>query len=85
MLPIYKLLSRIRWDKEFGAGQFSIGYYDRLADRLVSVPFSGIVFQEGDKHSFQVMDADGVFQSIPFHRVREVRRNGELIWSRTGK
>ncbi len=82
MLPIYKLLSRIRWDKEFGAGRFEISYYDRVEDRLVDVAFTEIVFEEGNKHSFLAMDEDGVYQSIPFHRVRVVSRNGEVIWQR---
>lgn len=29
MTPIHELLSRIRWDKEFGRGRFEIGYFDR--------------------------------------------------------
>jgi len=38
MLPIHELLNRIRWDKEFGRGDFRIGYYDSIEDRLIRVP-----------------------------------------------
>jgi uncharacterized protein (UPF0248 family) len=30
------------------------------------------------------MDEEGVYQRIPLHRVREVYRNGALIWQRPG-
>jgi uncharacterized protein (UPF0248 family) len=30
MIPIHRLLNRIRWDPGFGRGRFVIGYYDRL-------------------------------------------------------
>ncbi len=28
------------------------------------------------------MDADGYAHEVPFHRVRDVYKNGELIWHR---
>jgi len=29
-----------------------------------------------------LMDVNGELQTIPFHRVREVYKDGNLIWSR---
>ena len=82
MIPIYDLLSRIRWDREFGRGEFQIGYYDRIEDRIIRVPFSEIIFTEGDKKSIQIMDYDGIIQSIPLHRIKEVLKDNDLIWNR---
>jgi uncharacterized protein (UPF0248 family) len=85
MLPIRKLLSRIRWDREFGQGEFEIGYYDRVAGAIIRVPFRELVLEPEERGSFGVLDQEGVYQRIPFHRVREVYRNGECIWRRPGR
>lgn len=82
MQPIDKLLSRIKWDSEFGDAVFEIGYYDRVAARIVRRPFGDLLFAPDSKDSFLLMDEEGVCQRIPLHRVREVYRNGELIWQR---
>ena len=82
MIPIHELLNRIRWDKEFGQGDFVIGYYDRVAERIVRVPLREIFFEPGDHFSFDLLDHDGVLHSIPLHRIKEVYKNKELIWRR---
>ena len=33
MIPIQELISRIRWDREFGNADFAIGYHDRTTER----------------------------------------------------
>jgi uncharacterized protein (UPF0248 family) len=85
MLPIRKLLSRIRWDREFGRGEFEIGYFDRVAGEIVRVPFRELVLDSEERESFGLLDQEGVYRRIPFHRVREVYRNGECIWQRPGR
>ncbi len=82
MTPIYELLSRIRWDKEFGQGQFEIGYYDRHKETLQWVVFQKIVFPAGERRVFEVVDESGQARRIPFHRVREVVKDGRVIWQR---
>jgi uncharacterized protein (UPF0248 family) len=82
MMPIQDLLNRIRWDEAFGRGKFEIGYYDRVADRIVKVPFERIRFAEGEHFGFEAIEGDGSLHSIPFHRVREVWRDDDLIWHR---
>lgn len=84
MIPIQELLSRIRWDPEFGAAEFSLAYYDRVEDRLLRVAFRELIFPPDDHFGFALLDEEGVEHSIPYHRVREVWRNGELIWQRHG-
>ena len=82
MQPIHKLLSRIRWDPRFRAGRFALGYLDHVAGRVVLVPFESIRFPAETPGRFEIRDADGNPQRIPFHRVRRVYRNGRVIWQR---
>jgi len=83
MMPIRKLLNRIRWDREFGQGDFLIGYLDRIENRIIQVGFREIHFPEDAPGSFEVLDEEGQGHRVPFHRVKEVYRNGERIWRRT--
>ena len=84
MTPIHELLSHIRWDRRFAKGRFEIGYLDRIERRIIRVPFREVRFPEDRYHVFEIADAGGVRRRIPFHRVREVRRNGRTIWRRQG-
>jgi uncharacterized protein (UPF0248 family) len=81
MIPIQDLLSRIRWDPGFG-GEFQVGFYDRVLDRTVVVPLSGVDFPQDDRLAFELLDASGERRRIPFHRIREVYRDGSRIWFR---
>ncbi len=83
MLPIHELLNRIRWDSSFGQGDFVIGYYDRVADRIEHVPLREVSFEPGNHFAFTLIDAEGAAHEIPLHRIKEVIKNGELIWQRT--
>ena len=82
MITIRELLNRIRWDREFSRGEFTIGYYNRLAGGVIRVPRDQVRFDPDDRFSFQLIDAAGEPLSIPLHRVCEVYRNDELIWHR---
>ena len=82
MIPIHELLNRIRWDKDFSRGEFIIGYYDRVEERIIRVPMHEIDFEPDDHFSFDLTDRDGVLHSIPLHRIKEVHKDGKLIWHR---
>ncbi|WP_347273941.1 DUF504 domain-containing protein [Candidatus Kuenenia sp.] len=82
MIPIHELLNKIRWNSEFGKGTFEIGYFDRVAQKIMRVSFKNILLEKGNHATFQLMDANGELLTIPFHRVREVYKDGELIWNR---
>ena len=83
MIPIHELLSRICWDKVFGKGIFEIGYYDRMERKIIRVSFEKVLLEKGNHATFQLMDVNEELQTIPFHRVREVYKDGDLIWSRS--
>jgi len=82
MQPIHELLNRIHRDPEFGRGFFEIGYYDRLETIIIRVSFNEVTQMSGNKFSFHVFDEDGIAHCVPMHRVREVYKDGELIWER---
>lgn len=82
MMPIQNLLNRIRWDEDFARGEFTLGYYDRIEDRIIRVRLRDIVFPPGDHFAFEVIDDEGALHSVPYHRVREVLKDGTFIWSR---
>lgn len=82
MIPIHELLSRIRWDPEFGRGSFAIGYYDRIRRRIVKVPLTRIGLDSDARAWIEVVEEDGSAHEVPYHRIREVYRDGRLIWKR---
>jgi uncharacterized protein (UPF0248 family) len=83
MIPIQELLNRIRWDTAFGKGCFVIGYYDRVSGQVIQVPLQQVEFASVNHFFFRYIDpTNGVMREIPFHRIREVYKNGELIWHR---
>ena len=81
METIRELLSRIRWDDEFGKGDFEVGIYDRIEDAVGFQPLDNLHVEKGNHFAFTVC-IDGEVQTIPFHRIREVRKNGQCIWRR---
>ena len=85
MQPIHELLARIRYDPEFGMGEFEVGYLDRVEATVHRVALRKISFPEGQRRVFEIVDEAGQFRRIPFHRVREVYRDGHLIWRRPSK
>ncbi len=84
MEPIQDLLSRIRWDRAFGAGRFSIGYFDRVSHAVVVVPLTELHFSKDDDFAFEFLDDEGETHHVPLHRIRDVYRDGHVIWHRNG-
>jgi len=80
MIPIHELLNRIRWDAAFAQGRFVLGYYDRVDDAVIRVPISRVQLTPGDHFAFQVTDDDGYTHEVPFHRVKDVYKDGERTW-----
>jgi len=82
MIPIQDLLNRIRKDAEFARGEFELGYFDRVEDRVIRVPFREVKFPPDAPGSFELVDAEGGAHQVPLHRVREVFKDGQRIWHR---
>jgi len=84
MQPLDELLHRIRWDPDFGKGQFTLAYYDRVAREEMRVPFMAITL-DAAAGNFSYADRDEVVRHIPLHRVDTVYKNGVVIWQRPRK
>ncbi|HEY5993490.1 MAG TPA: DUF504 domain-containing protein [Gallionellaceae bacterium] len=82
MIPLHELLSRIRWDPDFGRGEFRLGYLDHVRGGLVYVALNEARQEADSLYCFEVTDEEGNTLSIPYHRVKEVWKDGELIWRR---
>ena len=82
MIPIQDLLNRIRWDDAFATGYFVIGYHDRIRGEIIQVPLQDVEFVPGNHFFFQFTGPNGTVREVPLHRIREVYKNGELIWHR---
>lgn len=82
MIPLHELLNRIQWDPEFGRGDFMLAYLDRLRHGLVYVQLSKVRRDPESHFCFEVIDGEGVVHSVPYHRVKEVWKDGEPIWRR---
>ncbi|WP_024299423.1 DUF504 domain-containing protein [Methylomicrobium lacus] len=82
MKPVQEMLNRIRWDEAWADDEFKIGYYDRVEQRIVVVAFKEIFFPKDDHFSFDLIDQEGEWHSVPYHRVKAIYRNGRLIWHR---
>jgi uncharacterized protein (UPF0248 family) len=82
MIPIHQLLARIRWDPAFGDARFVLAYLDHTCDELRRVALEETISDPDNPAFFDMVDEDGVTRSIPLHRVREVWRDGVLIWRR---
>jgi uncharacterized protein (UPF0248 family) len=55
---------------------------DRVERTIERVPLENVVFPPGERRAFVLADETGEDRRIPFHRVREVWRDGESIWKR---
>lgn len=82
MIPIQDLLHRIRWDPAFGRARFEVAWLDHVAGALVRMPFDALHFDLETPFGFDVIDPAGERRFVPYHRVREVYRDGGLIWRR---
>jgi len=84
MIPIQELLNRIKWDNEFGQADFIIGYHDRFEKQIIKVPLKELFFDKEDHFDFKLIDDMDDIHTIPLHRIRQVYRNGKLVWHRDG-
>ncbi len=82
MIPIHECLSRIRWDAQLAPSRFVIGYWDRVAGRVLYADLREVSRDADNPAFFDLLDEAGAAHSIPSHRVREVWQDGKLIWQR---
>lgn len=78
MMYIGDFLNKLRWDKNLKAEEYTIVYFDRIAEKSFEVLFTEI----GRESNFMLIRRNNQEVHIPLHRIREVRRNGNVVWER---
>lgn len=85
MQPLEELLNRIKWDRDFGRGSFSVAYEDRVAGGERTVPLDSIVADPHRPRDLTFRDDEGRVIHVPLHRVRKVTKDGITIWERPAR
>ncbi|MGE3508130.1 MAG: DUF504 domain-containing protein [Vicinamibacterales bacterium] len=86
MRPIQEVLNRIRWDPSYQGGErFALTYVDHAKAIPVLVPFSSVTFDAGSSRMIGIEDGEGEVRKIPLHRIRQVFRDGVVIWERPAR
>ncbi len=75
MISCLEILNKIKWDKNLNKEDYSIYYLDNIAKKLISISFNEI--KEISKNFIILEDKE-----IPIHRIKEIRKQGKLIWKR---
>ncbi len=66
-----------------GPVALSLGTYDRKEETIQRVALQEVSFPaSGERHLFELVEEAGQIRRIPFHRIREVYRDGRIIWHR---
>lgn len=78
MKPIQDILNKIKWTGE-DAGKYTLGIYDRVKDAIFEIKMKDIIAL--DKISMNIHQNNKEVD-IPFHRIRKVWKNNELVWER---
>lgn len=79
MITIKELLNRIRWDPQEHPEEYALFYHDRIKDWLEEIAFAEIKRIEDN---FMILFKEGKEINIPLHRIRKVKKKGELVWER---
>ncbi|MBI2101790.1 DUF504 domain-containing protein [Candidatus Woesearchaeota archaeon] len=78
MTPIQDLLNKIKWDKRENTSDYTLFYFDRILNKMISVPYNNIKRLEG---SFMVLNNEDE-TNIPLHRIKKVAKKDAIIWER---
>ena len=79
MISIKDLINKIKWDKRENPEDYVLAYWDSMADKLVEFPYKAI--KEISKN-FITLEIDGEEKEIPIHRMKLVKKKGEVVWKR---
>ena len=79
MQAIKSLLNQLKWDKKLDSSEFSFFYLDRISQKLIEIKYDNIKRIEDN---IIVLERDGEETFIPLHRIKQVKKKGELVWKR---
>jgi uncharacterized protein (UPF0248 family) len=79
MMPIQELFNKLKWDPNENPFTYSFFYLDRVAKKLREVKYKDIAEV---KDGFMTIVREERETEIPLHRIRIVKREGEVVWER---
>ena len=79
MQSIFNLLNKIKWSKKENKNDYAIYYYDRICKNNKEIKFKDI--KEFDK-LFITTNKNKKEINIPLHRIKIVKKKGNIIWTR---
>ncbi|HLC19882.1 MAG TPA: DUF504 domain-containing protein [Candidatus Nanoarchaeia archaeon] len=79
MMPIHELISKIKWDPNEKPADYFLSYYDRILKSLIEFRFDDIASIED---SFIQLYKEDKLLSIPFHRIKQIKKDGKIVWER---
>jgi uncharacterized protein (UPF0248 family) len=80
MITIKDLINKIKWDKRENPEDYTLTFIDFRKEKEIS--YAQIKRLEGN---FMVLDSNGKEVEVPLHRVRKVKKKGNIIWQRKPK
>ena len=66
MIPIQELINKIHWDKREKPEEYTLFYFDRILNKLISLPYTKIKRLEG---SFMIIDNEEETNIPKFYQV----------------
>ena len=73
------ILNKIRFDKDSNLEEYSIIYFERIAEKTFEVSFVAI---KRRGNFFSCQKAGKQERMIPLHRIKQVKYKGKVIWDR---
>lgn len=72
-----EMLDKVRWDENENPEDYTIAYRDR--EELAEITYADIKRIEDE---FMIVGVGGRETSVPLHRIRQIRKRGEIVWRR---
>ena len=77
MIPIKDIINKIKWDKRENPKYYSLVYMDLGKKKEIS--YTDIKRLEGN---FMIIEKNREETEIPLHRIKEVKKKGNVVWKR---
>ncbi|MFW6013666.1 MAG: DUF504 domain-containing protein [Candidatus Nanoarchaeia archaeon] len=79
MITAKEYLSKIKWDPKENPDEHSLLYYDRITKSLEELGLRELKIEE---NIIKFVNMQGETINIPLHRIRVIKKNGEIVWKR---
>ena len=77
-----EFVKKILWSTQENPDDYIIQYYDRVEDKLISLPANKILPLDTNPIGFDVHDEELNTITIPHHRIRRFLKNRNVVWER---